>query len=283
MSKRLLITGGSSYVGQHLVLLASADYDITYTYFSRDPLTTSGFRGQKLDMRNHEAVLKLVREVRPEAIINLAGSNRVDDMQKVIEEGAQAITVAAAEVNARLIHISTDVIFDGCHAPYKEESTPNPLHEYGQAKATAERIVQRWANHVIVRTSLIYGLSRMDRSTEWIAMRLRQGETVNLFTDQMRNPVWVMTLCEACLELLEHPYRGILHVAGSQVMSRAELGQKLLDWWKVTPRETLVYAPCPAEAPWPLNTTLDLSKAKQILQTRLMGVDDVFTLQSSVS
>ena len=108
-----------------------------------------------------------------------------------------------------------------------------PIHAYGRAKADAEALVAAHADHVIVRTSLIYGLEVMDRGTAWIAAALRRGEPVTLFTDQLRNPVWVQTLCRACLELAGHSYRGILHVAGDQVMSRADFGVRMLDWWDV--------------------------------------------------
>ena len=70
------------------------------------------------------------------------------------------------------------------------------------------------SNHVIIRTSLIYGLQLMDRGTAWMVETLRRGRPVTLFTNQRRNPVWVETLCQACLELVTHEYRGILNVAG---------------------------------------------------------------------
>jgi dTDP-4-dehydrorhamnose reductase len=276
--KRLLITGGSSYLGQALVPLALARYELCYTYFSHDPLAMP--HGQPLDIRDGEAVRRLASLWRPDVVIHLAGSNRSPAMEEVIRQGARHVTAAAAEWGARLIHLSTDSIFDGRQPPYRESDQPSPLHAYGQAKADAEASVARYDNHVIVRTSLIYSRTRMDRSTEWIVAALQAGKPVTLFTDQRRNPVWDETLSLACLEVAEIDYRGILNVAGRQVFSRAEFGLKLLDWWGVDERKKLRLGPSPTGA-WPLDCRFDLSLAKALLKTALLGVDDVLTAPAS--
>jgi dTDP-4-dehydrorhamnose reductase len=280
--RRLLITGGSSYLGQSLVPLALARYELRYTFFSHDPLALA--QGQQLDVRDGKAVRRLAELWRPDVIIHLAGSNRSPAMEEVIRQGTQHVTAAAAEWGARLIHLSTDALFDGRGAPYRESDPPSPLHAYGQAKADAEATVARYDNHVIIRTSLIYSHKRIDRSTEWIAAALRAGEPVTLFTDQQRNPVWDETLSLACLEVAELNYRGILNVAGRQALSRAEFGLKLLDWWGIEGRQSLTLGPSPEEPAsegfWPLDCRLDLSLAWALLKTPLLGVDEVLALQT---
>jgi dTDP-4-dehydrorhamnose reductase len=276
--KRLLITGGSSYLGQSLVPLALARYELCYTYFSRDPLGLP--QGQQLDVCDGEAVRRLVTLWRPDTIIHLAGSNRSPAMEQVIRQGAEHVTAAAAKWGARLIHLSTDVLFDGRRPPYRESDPPSPIHAYGRAKAGAETIVAGHDNHVIVRTSLIYSPVRRDYSTGWVAAALAAGETVTLFTDQQRNPVWDETLSLACLELAEISYRGILNVAGRQVLSRAQFGLRLLDWWDIGERDTLVLGPSP-EGIWPLDCRLDLSLARALLTTPLLGVDEVLAQHAS--
>ncbi len=269
--KRLLITGGSSYLGQHLVPRAIKHYRCLYTTFSHDPLGLP--KGVTLDIRNRDLVADLVHDWRPDAIIHTAGSNRSEDMVEVISRGAENITKAASEVGARLIHISTDVIFDGNKAPYRESDPPQPLHQYGKAKAEAEQIVSGHVNHVIIRTSLIYGLDIMDLSTKWIIGTLKAGEQITLFSDQIRNPVWAETLSSACLELCESNFKGILNVAGRQSMSRAELGIRMLDWWRFVDRENLLIDQ--SDGRWPRDCRLDLSLASRELTTPLLGVDEV--------
>ncbi|MGH2537427.1 MAG: SDR family oxidoreductase [Candidatus Promineifilaceae bacterium] len=267
---RLLITGGSGYLGRRLTRLAAAHFELGYTYFSQDPLGLEG--GRRLDLRDEAAVSELVRAWRPEAIIHTAGSNRPAHMEEVIVRGAAHISAAAAAAGARLVHVSTDALFDGTAAPYDETAAPSPITAYGRAKAAAEHSVAGHPNHVIVRTSLIYGLDEMDHSTAWTAAGLRAGRPVTLFLDQLRNPVWIDSLAGALLELVEHPLTGVLNVAGRQPMSRADFGLRLLDWWGVEERETLLLGP--ADPAWPLDCRLDLGRAQAVLHTDLPGVDE---------
>jgi dTDP-4-dehydrorhamnose reductase len=282
---RLLITGGSSYLGQHLVPLARQHAGehgaVLYTYFHHDPL--QGKDGRLLDVRDGKAVRQLVTGFRPDVIIHLAGSNRpAETMDEVIRRGAEHITAAARRHDARLIHLSTDVIFDGQHAPYHEEDPPRPLHAYGRAKAAAEHLVAQHANSVIVRTSLIYGLEKLDRGTQWVAAALRKGEPVTLFSDQTRNPVLADSLSWACLELAAHDYRGILHVAGADQISRADFTLRLLSWWGIRPGDGISIAPSDAER-WPLDTTLDTTRARGMLRTPLPGVNLLLPSQTPIS
>lgn len=269
--KRILVTGGSSYLGQHLVPRTVEVHNCIYTYFSQNPLDLPG--GVWLDIRDKESTTRLVHDCHPDVIIHTAGSNRSEDMEDVITLGAENITSAAKQADARLIHISTDVIFDGSQAPYREVDPPSPIHAYGRAKAVAEGIVSGHDNHVIIRTSLIYGLAVMDLSTKWIVNALEAGESITLFNDQLRNPVWVETLSRACLELCDSQFTGIINIAGRQQMSRAELGMRLLDWWGFFNRENLETGESGGR--WPIDCRLDISLASITLATPMSGVDEV--------
>lgn len=270
---RLLITGGSGYLGRHLVPMALANHEVCYTYFSQNVLGLEA--GRPLDIRDATAVTDLITAFAPDAVIHTAGSNRGADMQAVIEQGTANVSRAAAQIGARLIHLSTDSIFAGRGgAPYKETAVATPVNLYGQAKTAAEASASQHPDHVIIRTSLIYGLEQMDHGTEWMARALNAGQPVTLFDNQIRNPIWVQTLALACLELVNHPYQGILNVAGRQVMTRAEFGLRLLDYWGITRRETLQIGPS-LGGHWPLDCALDLRLATAVLPTPLLGVDEV--------
>lgn len=275
--RRILITGGSSYLGRHLLPEALHEANVCYTYFQNDPLQLP--YGNRVDLRNEGQLFSLAEKFQPEVIIHLAGSNRGEDMEVVIRRGALNITKAARLSDARLIHISTDSLLDGKHAPYSEDAPPSPITPYGRAKADAEQIVAELENHVIIRTSLIYSLTLMDHSSRWISELLSQGKPVTLFTNQIRNPVWTKSLCQACLELAGIKFQGIINVAGRQPMSRAEFGLKMLDWWGIRERATLIQGP--AEEKWPLDCRLDLSLATRLLTTPLYGLDEVLALYPS--
>lgn len=272
---RILITGGSSYFGQHLVplVVSTSTHEILYTYYQNDPMKMD--QGKRLNILDETAVQSLVLEFCPEIIIHTVGSNRGPDMDAVIRLGTKHITAAAASINARLIHLSTDVVFNGREAPYDELAKPNPVNEYGRAKAAAESIISEVSNnYVIVRTSLIYGLRKMDHGTRWMVNALKAGETVTLFDNQWRNPVWVETLCQACLEFATNDYIGIMNIAGQQKLSRAQFALKMLDWWGVIQRDTIIIGPSIGDR-WPLDCQLDLSRATQLLSTPMKGVDEV--------
>lgn len=272
---RLLITGGSSYLGRHVVRRlidghTAPAIDFAYTWFSADPLGLP--QGRRLDIRDAAAVRQLIDELCPDAVLHLAGSNRTPDMHAVIARGTANIAAAAA--TARLIHVSTDSIFDGRAAPYDETAEGRPLSDYGRAKTEAEALARSHPNLVIARTSLIYGLDEMDNGTAWMAEALRAGRPVVLFSNQRRNPVWVESLAAALLELAapDHAFRGVINVAGAQTLTRAEFGLRLLDWWRVTERETLTIAEDDGTR-WPLDCEMDLSLARRVLRTPLPGVD----------
>jgi len=276
---RLLITGGSGYLGQHMVPAAADTFDTVHTYFTQDsPHLGNGYF---IDLRDSLATHRLISEIQPAIIVHLAGSNRSPDMESVIVQGTRNIVEEAAKINARLIHLSTDVLFDGNDGPYSEADPPNPIHAYGRAKAAAENLVTRYDNHVIVRTSLIYGLRLIDHSTEWVISSLGNKQPVVLFSDQIRNPVWTETLCLACLELVELDFRGIINVAGNQALSRSEFGLKLLDWWDYDHRENLSVGT--SDDSWPHDCRLHLDLAESLLSTPLLGVDQVLTSASSNS
>ena len=271
---RLLITGGSGYLGRHLVRLVAARQGAAfrYTTFSADPPALP--EGVRLDLRDGPAVTRFITDFAPHAIIHTAGSNRTPDMTAVIVDGTRHVAAAAAAVGARLIHLSTDSIFDGASAPYDESANPGPLNEYGRAKAAAEASLAAHPDAVIVRTSLIYGLEAMDNGTAWMVAALQAGRPVMLFTNQRRNPVWVETLCRACLELVDQPCRGVLNVAGRQVMTRAAFGLRMLDWWDVGERATLAVG-LDESGRWPLDCEMDVSRATRLLAVPLLGVDEV--------
>ncbi len=274
MSTRLLITGGSGYLGRHLARQVAATWpgEWRYTTFSADPLARP--QGVRLDLRDGAAVARFVADFAPDAIIHTAGSNLTPDMAGVIVDGTCHIATAAAAVGARLVHLSTDALLGGDAAPYDESAPPAPRNDYGRAKAAAEALALAHPNAVAVRTSLIYGLAEMDNGTAWMAAALRAGQPVTLFTNQRRNPVWVETLAAACLELVDHPYTGVLNVAGQQVLTRAAFALRLLAWWGVGERATLTLV-VDTSGRWPMDCALDVSLAGRLLRTPLLGVDEV--------
>ncbi|MEE8390874.1 MAG: SDR family oxidoreductase [Anaerolineae bacterium] len=275
---QMLITGGSGYLGGWVVRLARTDWDVTATYLTH-PMGEPGATWRRLDLRDEAAVAALVDEVRPTAIIHTAACNPGygTDFEAVNATGTRHVARAAAACSARLIHLSSDVLFDGEKGNYIEQDPPMPITLYGRSKALAEEEVHAsGAEAVIVRTSLIYSWRpRMGRHTRWIVDDLKAGKPVRLFTDELRCPIWVESLAAAVIELAGMSYTGVLHVAGAQTLSRYEFGVRLLRFHGVDPGPIIPALGREIAPGRPLDCTLDCSHAQTLLRTPLPGVDKV--------
>jgi len=287
----MLVTGGSGYLGGWVVRLARTGWDVTATYLTH-PVDEPGAAWRRLDLRDGAAVGALVAQVCPAVIVHTAAINSGDDadFEATNVAGTRHVARAAAACDVRLIHISTDVLFDGEKGNYVEKDMPRPIIPYGRSKALAEEEVRvSGAEAVIVRTSLIYGWRpEMDRHTRRIVDGLQDGRPVRLFTDELRCPVWVESLAAAVVELAGTDYAGVLHVAGAQALSRYEFGVRLLrfhglDAGPIIPaRSREVGAGFPRLCR-PLDCTLDCSRARALLNTPLPGVDEVLGQRKSRS
>lgn len=177
-------------------------------------------RAVPLDVRDDDAVARTFVRLGPELVVHTA--YRIDDSPTIVR-GSRAVALAADRVGARLIHLSTDLVFDGDHgAPYAEDDEPRPVSDYGAAKLEAERLVARaHPGALIVRTSLLLGPP--DGPQEALARR----DDVVFFTDEIRSALRVGDLAAALLELSARDEAGLLHLAGPQPYTRAELAALL--------------------------------------------------------
>lgn len=276
----ILITGGSGYLGRHLSARAAAASRVVTTYRTHPQHITAG-EPLLLDLSQRAAVWRLITALAPRAIIHTAAINPGEgleaEMMQVNVDGSRYVAEAAVAVGARLVHVSTDVLHDGRHAPYDDTAPPAPLNAYGRSKAAAEAaVLELDPAAVVVRTSLIYGLEVMDRSTAGFVARLQAGQPLVLFTDVLRQPIWVEALAAALLQLVDLPWAGPLNVAGRQVLSRAAFGRRLLAWWGVE-TGSLLQAGRAADvsATIPLDLRLHVTRAEQLLHMPLLGVDEV--------
>ena len=282
----LLITGGSGYLGRHLSARAKGRFPVLTTYRNNpDQLVLA--EALPLDLTDRETAWKLVHRLKPKAIIHTAainpGQGGAAVMMRVNRDGSANIAAAAAAIGARLIHLSTDTIHSGHDAPYVDNAPPTPINDYGRSKAAAEAAVQ--AAHpeaTLVRTSLIYGLREIDRGTASFRQRLAQGEMLTLFNDVIRQPVWVETLAEALLRLVDVPCAGPLNVAGGQALSRETFGRRMLAFWQVESAPDQIQA-CPAaaiSATIPLDLRMTIARGEKLLDMPFPGVDEVVAAAS---
>ena len=249
----LWVTGATGFLGRELV--------------ARSPSTGFDADATRVDVRDADAVAAHVRTARPEVVIHTAYRQEPpEEAWPTNVEGSAHVAAAAAAAGARLVHLSTDVVFSGRKgAPYVEEDAPDPITDYGRSKAAAEeRVAGAHPHALIVRTSLILaGPGREPGKHELAA--LDPGNT--WFTNEIRSPVALVDLASALLELPALDVAGPLHVAGADAVSRHELA-------------TLVagrpVAGALAPPTRPLDCTLDSSRARPMIRTRLRGVRELY-------
>jgi dTDP-4-dehydrorhamnose reductase len=276
---RLLVIGGSGELGQQVLLAAAGTWEVHATFLRR-PRPLGDESWHQLDIIDLHAVHRLMRELCPNAVIHAALSDRdrasfsSDEVfHMAIVDGGRYVAEAAAAVGARCIVLSTDLVFDGRRGNYTEDDPPYPIIGYGQAKADMERaLLALGTDLAIVRTSLILTLEPMGKHVAWIVDAPQRGEHRDLFTDELRCPIWSDQLAAALLELATHDYRGLLHVAGPEVSHRYALGLALADYFGLDPSFITPALSAESGLNRPLDCTLDCNRAYRLLKTPIHGV-----------
>ncbi|ADD40958.1 SDR family oxidoreductase [Stackebrandtia nassauensis] len=271
MSERILITGATGSLGSVVYRRAArAGWNTVGTSFS----SPSDVTDVRLDVRDPVQVREVLDKVRPAVVVHTATGREREDWATTAD-GAANVAAAAARLGVRLVHVSTDAVHRG-DGSYDESALPDPVNRYGAAKAAAETAVKAIAPEAaIVRTGLIGGDG--DGYFERLTYELVHGQREGfLFTDMVRTPVHVDDLADALLELAGNDFSGVLNVAGSEAITRYELGVLVarrdgLDPAAIPAKRAVDMDPRPALA---LDVRLDISRARSLLRTRLRGASE---------
>ena len=207
---RVLITGAAGLLGRHLSVAAPPATQILRTW-RHTPLEPDPARADhQVDLADGGAVSRLMDEIRPDLVIHTA-YDKVD-LDNGVVAATRHVAEGCARTGAALVHLSSDVVFDGEHAPYDEDHPLCPISAYGMAKARAEADVRTTVPEAaIVRTSLLCSLDPPDPVTAWVIDALRSGDPVTLFTDEVRCPARVDDLAVRIWDLAARPrHRGQL-------------------------------------------------------------------------
>ncbi|WP_216590279.1 SDR family oxidoreductase [Streptomyces brasiliscabiei] len=268
---RVLIIGGSGFLGTELVRQAIAAGHETAATFASRPGGSSGVAWHRLDVRDPVGVARLLADVDPSIVIN-ASSGLAD--WAVTADGAVRVALAAAEQGCRLAHVSSDAVFSGAQVRYDESSLPDPVTPYGAAKAAAETAVRLLVpGAVVARTSLILGHGRSghERIVHDLAAGTRDGV---LFTDDIRCPVHVEDLAAALWEIALSDAAGVFHLAGADALSRHDLGMLIAHHQGLDGAQLPTGRRADTNLLGALDVRLDSRATQQRLRTRLRGAHE---------
>lgn len=280
MASRLLVIGSNGLIGQHIVKLARRQ---KWELVTRDR--------QQLDITDRNAVLSVVRTVRPHVIINAAAYTQVEQAETAADiafacncYGASHIAEAAAATGSILLHLSTDYVFSGAKlTPYLESDEPLPLSVYGASKLAGERAVtRRCPSSLILRTSWAFGVGGRSFVRSMLLLA-NQCSEIRIVNDQRGGPTHAGDIAFTLLSMARQALIpgfcqwGIYHFSGAPCVTWYGFAQAIFaaaaDHGVMLPQPTLIpisSADYPSMVKRPLNSCLDCHR-----------ISDVFGISSS--
>lgn len=270
---KLWLTGVSGFLGWYVAEAARAQWQVMGTYH-RHAVAIPGVALRQVDLTDAIALRQTFSDLQPDAVIHLAALSQPNRCQEN-PELSRAINVTAsvrlaelcAEAAIPFVFTSSDQVFDGKKAPYREMDPVSPLNLYGEQKAEAEaEILRCYPQAAVCRMALMYGAApTAPNFLQTFLERMVRGETLKLFTDEFRTPLSGRDAAAGLLLALEKA-QGLLHLAGGDRLSRYEMGQIMVEVFELP--ESSIQPSCQADvpipAPRPPDVSADISLARSL-------------------
>lgn len=280
---RILITGASGLLGLNLGLELTKEHTV-FGQVNSHPLRTEDFRVIKSNLLAPHAVQRLLDRTQPEWVIHCAAMANIDaceadplQAREINTELPGKLAELVARGGARLLHVSTDAVFDGQRGGYSEEDAPNPLSVYARTKLEGERAVSESNPNAIIARVNLYGWSLSGKRSlgEFFFNNLQAGKRVMGFTDVFFCPLLANDLANIFHKMLDAGLRGLYHVVSSECVSKYLFGVKIakqfgLDENLVSPTLVSEGGLIAARAP---NLTLQTGKLSQAFKNQ--NIDDL--------
>ncbi len=287
LKKKALITGSNGLLGQKLVQAFLPEYDVYGVGTKPEALLhLKGYSYSRCDISKQREIVDLVKSIGPDIIVNSAAYTDVDGSEvnrdacwQVNCVGVKNLGVAAKRVDAFLVHISTDYVFDGRSGNYAEDSKPNPLGYYGRSKLAGENeLILTGAESAIARTMVLYGMGSGlgPNFATWLIDKLSRGEAVNIVDDQFGHPTLVDDLAQGVKRIAKLRKQGVFHVTGRECDSRYGFAVTLAEvfGFDASLINRIQTRDLNQKAPRPLNSSFDLSKLRNEIGIELGGIKE---------
>ena len=224
---KVLITGSTGMLGSDCKTVFSSRYEVIAP------------TKEDMDIRKWDKVIEVINKNKPDVVINCAAYTDVDKCEeerelayKINVEGARNLAQVCARFDCKIVHISSDYVFDGkkpIPQPYFEDDEPNPLSFYGKTKADSEKaVIDNIEDYIIIRTGWLYG-RRGSNFVKWVIKKAISGEKIPVLKDQYGSPTWTYKVALQILVLLEKKMTGIFHATSEGYCTRVEWAKFILD------------------------------------------------------
>ena len=292
---RYLVTGASGLLGLNFSL-NKADAHSIVGVVNQNPLGAVPFEVKTLDLSDPDVLEPLIDEVRPDVVLNCAAIANLEVCEKNPElawklnaELPGNLSKLALRKGYKLVHISTDAVFNGIKGEYREEDEVNPLSIYAETKYQGERKVAEFCKDAIIARVNFYGFSLNGRRSlvEFFINNLKAGREMKGFTDVYFCPLMVLDLADLLEKMVQHDLRGLYHVFSEQCLSKYDFGVQVarhfgFDENLIKPSSVNEGGLLAKRAP---NLTMFTEKLSAALGEKLpgqaQGLDRLFTLYQS--
>lgn len=247
--KKLFICGIGGLLGSKLSHIAKDSFEMYGSYNLRNP-QFEFVKSFQLNITNSTKLERVLTDVNPDVIINATALNNVDYCESHQEEANEINFKAVSKLseisnllNCKLVHISTDSVFDGTKIkPYLENDIPNPINNYGKSKLLGENAVLKFKDNLIIRASVLYGwlpksISELETSSlkqfnfaQWLISRLNLKEKINIISDEYSSPIIAEDFARSIIHLISNKHSGIFHSAPPLSISRYDFSVKLANF-----------------------------------------------------
>jgi dTDP-4-dehydrorhamnose reductase len=284
---RIIVTGSNGMLGQRTVEFYSSNENVELLSTSiEEKSVINSVEYIQCDIKSRESIKKLISDYCPDFIIHTAAFTNVDLSEKLREDawrinvkGVEYLAEAARAIDAQIIHISTDYIFDGKSGPYHENDIPNPIGYYGRTKLASENALRISGTlFTILRTNVLYGIAHNSRPdfVRWVVNSLSKKEKIRIVKDQINNPTFIDDLVQAINKVIDFKKTGIYNIGGKEFLSRLEFTNRIADFFNLNKN---LITPITTEelnqpARRPLNSGLWILKAETELGYKPHTIDE---------
>jgi dTDP-4-dehydrorhamnose reductase len=283
LKPKILITGGSGLLALNWARCIRSEWDVILGMHARQ-VSLAGTSSMPIDLTLSDSLTRLLSKLKPDLVIHTVALTDVDRCEQEPElahyinaELAQNVAQACGWLGIKLVHISTDHLFDGKKAFCTELDAVCPVNIYGKTKALAEELVLGACPEALVVRTNFYGWGSSYRSSfsDGICKSLHAYKKINLFNDIYFSPIIIDELVNSVHELINHRVSGVFNVVGDDRLSKYEFGVSLAKVFDLDPMliEPIITSDCEVRVLRPKDMSLSNYKLKKILNKNFLDVN----------